>query len=97
MHWNVLEYCMNLSENIALNPEYWDYKLERDRLFSRLQRFRSDLLKENPSATNFDIFSQILLERYGVKIYLEGGGISTHYDVVNESAFTMFVLKYDNR
>lgn len=88
---------MSDTEKFSLHPEYWDYRLERDKFFSKLRIFRQDLLKENHEAEDIDVFSKILLERYGVKIYLEGGGISPRYDVVDEAAFTMFVLKYDNR
>jgi hypothetical protein len=86
---------LNDTEKFSLYPEYWDVRLERNKFFSKLRSFREDLIKENPEAVNIDVFSKVLLERYGVKIYLEGVGISPRYDVVDQAAFTMFVLKYD--
>ena len=80
----------------SLVTDYWDYRLERDKFWDRLRRYRYDVIRTDPELIDVEKFQKVLLDNYGVKIHLnESGQILPSYDVVDESSFTMFLLKYD--
>lgn len=83
-------------DSLSLIPDYWDYRLERNNFWYSLRLFRKDVIDTDPESGNVEKLRQILLENYGVSIHLtDQGQILPSYEVVDESKYTMFLLKYD--
>lgn len=84
------------SDSLSLIPDYWDYRLERNNFWHSLRLFRKDIINADPESGEVEKLQQILLENYGVSIDLtDQGQILPSYEVVDESKYTMFLLKYD--
>ena len=90
---------MNSPDNTtpdSLVSDFWDYRLERDKFWDKLRRYRADTIALDPSAKSVEKLRDILLANYGVRLHLTDiGEILPSYDVVDEASFTMFLLKYD--
>ena len=90
---------MNSRDNTtpdSLVSDFWDYRLERDKFWTRLRRFRQDAVKQDPDLENSDKLIALLEKNYGVRVHVNDiGQILPSYDVVDEASFTMFLLKYD--
>ena len=90
---------MNLQGNTtpdSLVTDFWDYRLERDKFWTRLRIFREDAVKQDPDLENLTKLQVLLEQNYGVRIHLNDARyILPSYDIVDEASFTMFLLKYD--
>lgn len=73
----------------------WDLeeKAKRNRYWARLRTAFSDYLDIWPEAT-FKDFTGWMERQYGLEVNMVGGNIGTTYKIVDETKYTMFVLKY---
>ncbi len=73
----------------------WDLeeKAKRNRYWARLRTAFSDYSDIWPEA-NFDDFTGWMERQYGLEVNMVGGNITTTYKIVDETKYTMFVLKY---
>lgn len=77
----------------------WDskQKAQRNEYWSRLRRAFNDYETGNHGPygePNFNTFKSFMEQRYGLRVSMTGGDISSTYEVVDEKKHMLFLLKY---
>lgn len=77
------------------NFQEWNsaYKEKRTRYWARLRKAFFDYQEVNENA-NFNDFNSFMKTHYGMKVNMVGDSIGTTYEVIDESKYTLFLLKY---
>lgn len=78
----------------------WDQerKRKRDQYWSMLRKAYKDY-EENTChgyyEPTFEKFNQIMLDKYGVRVNMVAGELDSSFQIVDETKYILFLLKYD--
>lgn len=76
-----------------MTDTYEEERTKRNKYWSRLKRAFDDFQKENNSV-DLEMFKKYMIDRYGLQVNMLGWSISGTFNVVDESRYLMFLLKY---
>ena len=79
------------------NFHQWDrdYKEKRNKYWARLRTAFSDYQEKNDDA-NFISFKYYMERQYGMRVNMVGDNIGTTYEIVDDTKYTLFLMKYGN-
>lgn len=84
------------------NFNEWDraYKEKRNRYWGWLQAAWRDYQEADHGPygePNFSSFKYFMEKTYGLRVNMVGSNIDSSYQIIDDSKYTLFLLKYGNR
>jgi hypothetical protein len=78
------------------NQEYQTYRSRRNAYWRRLRAAQGEFntLKNNNIAAKNTVFKDYVLDKYGVGMHFEDGGIAGRFDIIDDVKYFLFLIKF---